>query len=117
MPSFSKLSYKEIKNKFTDKDINEVRKMNNRQQSGHGFLIDLRQTKEITSHDLNKISSRTLIMHSKNDSSVSLDHAYDAHQQIIDSKLYLLESWGHLLWIGEESKEIHVKLVDFLTYN
>lgn len=49
IPSFSKLPYEQIKNNFTNVDINEVRKMNNRQRSGSGFLIDLTQTKEITS--------------------------------------------------------------------
>src|SRR5690625_7531207 len=63
--SFSRLSYKQIKEKIVDEDIEEVRKMNNRQRSGYGFLIDLLQTKEITSEDLNAITSPTLIMHSK----------------------------------------------------
>ncbi|WP_404451919.1 alpha/beta hydrolase [Virgibacillus necropolis] len=115
IPSFSKLSYKQIKDKMMDEDIDEVRKMNNRQRSGYGFLIDLLQTKEITSKDLKAISSPTLIMHSKHDGAVSLEHAHYAHQQILGSKLCILESWGHLIWLGEGSKDIKGKLVDFLT--
>ena len=73
--------------------------MNNRQRPEHGFLIDLLQTKEILSKDLNAASSPTLIMHSKYDGAVSLEHAHYAHQQISDSELYIIESWGHLTWL------------------
>lgn len=116
VPSFSKRSYKEIKENFTDKDINEVRKMNNRQQSGSGFLIDLDQTKEITSEDLLIISCPTLIMHSKYDGAVSLEHVTHAQQHIPSSKLCLLDSWGHLLWIGDGAEEASQTLVDFLMH-
>lgn len=115
VPSFSKLSYKQIKDKMVEEDIDEVQKMNNRQRSGSGFLIDLLQTKEITSKDLKEISSPTLIMHSKHDGAVPFEHAHYAHKQISNSKLCILESWGHLIWLGEGSKDINGKLVDFLT--
>lgn len=115
VPSFSKLSYEQIKDKMADEDVDEVRKMNNRQRSGDGFLIDLLQPKELTSKDLKAISSPTLIMHSKHDGAVSLEHALYASKQILDSKLCILESWGHLIWLGEGNKEIKEKLVDFLT--
>lgn len=114
-PSFSKLSYKQIKEKMMDDDIEEIRKMNNRQRSGYGFLIDLLQTKEITMKDLNAISTPTLIMHSKHDGAVSLEHAHYAHQQILDSELCILESWGHLIWLGERAEDVDRKLIDFLT--
>lgn len=115
IPSFSKLSYQQIKDKIMDDDIEEIRKMNNRQRSGYGFLIDLLQTKEITLEDLNAISTPTLIMHSKHDGLVSLEHAHYAHQQILDSELYILESWGHLIWLGKGAKDVDRKLIDFLT--
>lgn len=114
LSSFSTLSYKEIKDKMSEEDINEVRMMNNRQQSGAGFLIDLSQTKEITSEDLKAITSKTLIMHSKHDGAVSLEHAQYAHRFIAGSQLDILEAWGHLIWLGKESKDMHERLVDFL---
>ena len=113
--SFSRLTYKQIKDKIVDEDIEEVRKMNNRQRSEHGFLIDLLQTKEITSKDLNAISSPTLIMQSKHDGAVSLEHAHYAHQQISESQLCILESWGHLIWLGDRAEDVNRKLIDFLT--
>ncbi|GAB2571392.1 alpha/beta fold hydrolase [Gracilibacillus alcaliphilus] len=113
-PSFSNLSYEEIKSKMSDNDMDEIRRMNNRQRSGHGFLIDLSQTKDITAKHLQVISCPTLIMHSKNDSAVPLQHACYADQQISDSQLCLLDSWGHLIWLGHDSNHVHEKLVKFL---
>jgi len=114
VPSFSKLPYKQIKDEMTHEDIDEVRKMNNRQRSGYGFLIDLLQTKEITSKDLKAISSPTFIMHSKHDGAVPLEHAHYAHKQISNSELCILESWGHLIWLGKRSIGVKEKLADFL---
>lgn len=94
IPTFSNLSYKEIKNSVLDKDIDEIQRMSKRQRSGYGFLIDLSQTKEITSKNLQAISCPTLIMHSEYDSSVPLEHAYYADQQIRDSELCILDTWG-----------------------
>lgn len=114
-PSFSKLPNKQINEKIVNGDIEEIRKMNNRQRSGYGFLIDLLQTKEITSKDLKNITCPTLIMHSKFDGAVSLEHPHYAHQQIPHSELCILESWGHLIWLGIGAKTVERKLIDFLT--
>lgn len=117
VPSFSELSYKEIKEKISDEDIDEVRRMNNRQRSRYGFLIDLSQTKEIFSRDLNAISCPTLILHSKHDGAVPLEHAYYAKQKIPDSRLCVLDTWGHLIWLGEGSEDVNRKLIDFLMHH
>ncbi|CEI83550.1 2-hydroxy-6-oxo-6-phenylhexa-2,4-dienoate hydrolase [Oceanobacillus oncorhynchi] len=114
IPSFSNLSYKEIKNSVLAKDIDEIQRMSKRQRSGYGFLIDLSQTKEITSKNLQAISSPTLIMHSEYDGSVPLEHAYYADQQIRDSELCILDTWGHLIWLGRESDKVNERLVKFL---
>lgn len=55
-------------------------------------------------------------MHSKHDGAVPLEHVTYAHRHISDSKIYILESWGHLIWIGKGSTETTKVLVDFLTY-
>lgn len=115
VPSFSKCSFAQIKDKIVVEDIEEVRKMNNRQRSGAGFLIDLSQTKATETLDLSTISSPTLIMHSKYDGAVSLVHAKEVQQKIFHSQLCIFDSWGHLLWIGKGSEEIKAKLTDFLT--
>ncbi len=115
VPAFSNLSYKEIIDKILDTDIDEIQRMNKRQRSGYGFLIDLSQTKKVTSKNLQAISCPTLIMHSKYDSSVPLEHAYYANQQIRDSELCLLETWGHLIWLGRGSDSVNERLVEFLS--
>src|SRR5699024_1555821 len=115
-PSFSTLPYKQIKEKMADEDTDEIRRMNNRQRSGYGFVIDLSQTKEITREDLRAVSCPTLIQHSKHDGAVALEHAYYAHQQIPDSRLCLLDTWGHLIWLGQGSEEVNKKLIEFLLH-
>ena len=55
------------------------------------------------------------MMHSNHDESVSFEYAYYAHQQILDSEICLLDSWGHLIWLRQESHNVNEKLVKFLT--
>lgn len=115
--SFSTLKYKDAKDKFNVNDIPLIAQMNNRQRSGHGFLIDLSQTKELTVKDLKSINCPTLIMHSKFDSSVATEHAKLAHENILHSKLCLLETWGHLIWLGNLSKDTDDLVIQFLKGN
>ncbi len=114
VPAFSNLSYNELKSSVLDQDIDEIQRMNKRQRSGDGFLIDLSQTKEITSKNLQAIPCPTLIMHSEFDGSVPLEHAYYADQQIRDSELCILDTWGHLIWLGRGSGKVNERLVKFL---
>lgn len=112
--SFSKLAYHQIIDKMQSEDVDEVRKMNNRQRSRAGFLIDLLQTKEVTTNDLKKIAVPTLIMHSKYDAAVPMEHAQYAKHFISNTELCVLESWGHLIWLGKGSEVIHDTLLSFL---
>ena len=119
LPSFSKLTYRDAKEKIDKGDVDAIRKMNNRQRSGYGFFIDLEQVNELTVEDVKSVRCPTLIMHSKHDGSVPLEHPYYAHENIAVSELCLLEdTWGHLIWLGKYSEEIDKNLVEFLTaYN
>lgn len=112
--SFSNLPYKKIKEKMSDEDVDKIRLMNNRQRSGHGFLIDLSQTKKITSADLSAIDCPTLILHSKHDGAAPLEHAYNANRTISNSELYVLDTWGHLIWLGQGFESTSAELVAFL---
>lgn len=113
-PQFSSLAKKDLKLKFEDSDVVEFKKMNSRQRSGHGFLIDIKQSKDITEQDLKSIISPTLVLHSKNDGFISLDHPYNAVEKITHAELFLLDSWGHLIWIGQSSEKNDEKLISFL---
>ncbi|KAB2487372.1 alpha/beta fold hydrolase [Priestia endophytica] len=88
--------------------------MNNHYRSRYGFLIDLLQVNELSSKTLQSVTCPTLIMHSKNDSAVPLEHAYFAHSQIDQSEMCLLDSLGHLIWLGDKAKEVNKKVVSFL---
>lgn len=114
LPSFSKLKYSEAKEKMNKGDVEAIRKMNNRQRSGFGFFIDLAQVNEITIEDLRAVTCPTFIMHSKHDGSVPLEHPYYAHENIPSSELCLLDSWGHLIWLGKSSNETDENIINFL---
>jgi esterase/lipase len=115
--SFSKLTYSQVLTHIKDDDIDKFRKMNNRQRSGHGFIIDLSQTSFISNSDLQAIKSPTIILHSKNDSAVPIEHAYNAHNNISNSKLCILDTWGHLIWLELSSEQLHEELLEFLNNN
>lgn len=114
IPSFSKLSSKDVMLQIDKESIESVRRMNNHYRSRHGFLIDLIQVNELSPTTLQAVTCPTLIMHSKNDNAVPLEHAYFAHSQINQSELCLLDSWGHLIWLGDKAKEVNKKVVSFL---
>lgn len=114
-PSFSNLAYH--KAKLTAEDVEAVRKMNNRQRSGFGFFIDLSLINELSIEHLQAVSCPTLIMHSKYDSSVPLAHAHFAHENIPASELCLLDSWGHLIWLGNTSEKTDEALIHFLSFH
>lgn len=116
-PSFSQLPYTALKSLISDSDIREFEKMIKRQRSGEGFLIDLAQAATITLDDLQSVQCPTLILHSRNDGTVSVNHAYHAHHHIPDSRLCVLHSWGHLIWLGDGAEEMHTELFGFLDAN
>lgn len=111
---FSSLSKQELVQIMDEGDVEEFKKMNNRQRSGHGFLMDIKQTKELTVQDLKSITNPTLILHSKNDGFIPLEHPNHALENIPQAKMSLLDSWGHLIWIGKLSNERDQKLLSFL---
>lgn len=113
--SFSLLPYSEVRMRLDDQYADAFRRMNNRQRSYSGFFIDLEQTQYDYSKELAAIQAPTLIMHSLNDSSVPLSHPENAKASIPHSEVCLLDSWGHLLWIGKHSAEYDHALVSFLS--
>ncbi|WP_426453892.1 alpha/beta fold hydrolase [Paenibacillus sp. S-38] len=113
--SFSKLPFSEIQKQIDDHFAEEFRKMNNRQRSYCGFIIDLEQTQRDYSKELAAIQASTLIMHSKNDNSVSLSHPENAKALVPLSEVFILDSWGHLIWIGKHAAEYDNALISFLS--
>ncbi|PTL38074.1 alpha/beta fold hydrolase [Alkalicoccus saliphilus] len=112
--SFSLLTYAEASDRIGRGDHLILSSMNRRQRSGEGFLIDLEQTKMITVEQLEAISSPVLIMHSRFDSSVPVEHAQHAASHIPHTAVELLDSWGHIIWLGDRAEEVDEKLLAFL---
>ncbi|MGG5774232.1 alpha/beta fold hydrolase [Bacillus subtilis] len=113
-PQFSTLPFQRIKSLMNEKDIAAFRKMNSRQRSGEGFLIDLSQTAAVSLKDLQAIICPVLIMQSVYDGLVDLSHAHHAKEHIRGAVLCLLHSWGHLIWLGKEAAETDSILLGFL---
>ncbi|WP_139491620.1 alpha/beta fold hydrolase [Brevibacillus dissolubilis] len=113
-PSFSRLTLAEIERMMNQSDVEELRKMNNRQRSGYGFVYDMATPASISTEDLQTITSPTLIIHSRHDATVPLEHPIHANQYIIDSELFLCETWGHLIWLGKGSELVDQKMIQFL---
>ena len=112
--SLSTLSYDEAKHLIWEEDVEEIRKMNNRQRSGKGFLMDLANSAAVTEADLTRIKCPTLIQASINDRSVSNAHAYFANLHIPFTTLKFYNTWGHLIWLGEGSVQVGDDVIAFL---
>ncbi|MUT64604.1 alpha/beta fold hydrolase [Paenibacillus sp. NEAU-GSW1] len=112
--SFSKRPKKEILPQFSAEDRELYRRMLNRQRSGHGFLLDLEQTGNDWTAAISTIQCPVLILHSKYDGLVPLEHARYAERHIAKSRLYELESWGHLIWLGEGAPDMYREWFAFL---
>lgn len=113
-PSFSNLSKKEVMARTTDLDIKQITSMLGRQRSGYGFTIDLAQTSSVTARLLRSISCPTLILHSKYDGSVPIEHATHAQKNIPSTEVHLLECWGHIIFLSETSDEVAQVVSEFM---
>lgn len=116
VPSFSTLPVSQVMQQFNQYDIEQFVAMNQRQRSGHGFMLDLEQSTSFALSGLHAILCPTLIIHSKHDKSVLPEHAHAAHALIPQSKLCLLESWGHLIWLGKDAETVDTELIAFLKF-
>lgn len=108
-PQFSKNPIHKLKNA----DIRELVSTMKHFNSKKGFLNDIDQN--INDEIISKIICPTLIIHSKNDNSVSLEHPENANRMIENSKIEILQNeWGHLFWIGTDSKKSIEKTIEFI---
>lgn len=108
-PQFSKNKL----HKLDNGDVNELLSTFKHFNSKSGFMIDIEQ--DIESETITGIQCPTLIIHSKNDNSVSFEHAEHANKMINNSKLIGLDNeWGHLFWIGKDSNESIKMTIEFI---
>ncbi|MGF9916239.1 alpha/beta hydrolase [Paenibacillus ehimensis] len=116
-PSFSTLTRSEIAANTGEGDWEAFRRMNNRQRSGHGFFIDLSQIGDIVPSELEHVRCPALVLHSRHDRLVPLEHAFHAHRHLPQSELRLLDTWGHLIWLGKGAEETDEAVLAFLRGN
>ena len=94
-------------------DISELMNSLRLFRSKRGFVSDIDQTVKVET--LRKIVCPTLILHSKNDNSVPLEHAQHAKEEIRNSELLIFNNlWGHMIWIGAEYKIILDSIEKFI---
>jgi pimeloyl-ACP methyl ester carboxylesterase len=99
--------------KLNQVDIRELISALNRFNSKDGFLNDIDQ--DINDETITKIICPSLIVHSKNDNSVSFEHAVHSNNMIKNSRLIELDNeWGHLFWIGNDSEQSIKKTIEFI---
>mgnify|MGYP007126189113 CR=1 FL=1 len=53
-------------------------------------------------------------IYTKNDGFIPLEHPNHALENVPQAEMSLLDSWGHLIWIGKLSNERDQKLLSFL---
>lgn len=95
-------------------EVSDIKTMLLSQRSKSGFVTDIDQ--DLDESLLEKIKTPTLILHSKNDKAVSGDHPKHAASKIGESELVWVENkWGHLIWAGQESKNIIDRISLFLS--
>ncbi len=108
-PQFSKTE----RHRLAKEDAKELVAVFRNFSSKGGFLCDIDQ--DIDDSRLASISCSTLIVHSRNDSSVPFDHAQLANERIKNSTLLALNNeWGHLFWIGKDSQETIDHIFEFV---
>lgn len=110
-PQFSKNEL----HKLDEGDVNELLSTFKHFNSKTGFMVDIEHN--IEREIITNIHCPTLIIHSRNDNSVSFEHAEHANKMINNSKLIGLDNeWGHLFWIGKDSNESIKKIIDFIEH-
>ena len=108
-PQFSKHPIHKLK-KF---DIQELIFTMKYLNSKTGFINDIDQN--INDDVITMIKCATLIIHSENDNSVSLEHPRHANKMIKNSKIKILQNeWGHLIWIGSDSLKSMENTITFM---
>ena len=102
-----------LPHKLIKEDVKELLSMFKNFSSGTGFINDIDQN--IDNDVISRIKCPTLIIHSKNDNSVPFEHALHSNKMIKNSKLVELNNeWGHLFWIGTDSKKSIEKTIKFI---
>lgn len=109
---FSTCNVKTIMKEITDPEIDAVVKFYKKDPENIGALNDLDHF--ITDDVICNILAPTLIVHSRQDRAVPFEHAENANKLICNSELFIADTWGHFIWIGNGSEQVSQKVISFL---
>lgn len=109
---FSTHDPKETISRLSSEDIRALSHFFHGQSSRQGALNDL--THVVTREVMQKITSPTLIIHSREDASIPFHHAEWSLENIPNARLCESGSTGHFYWIGPDYERISDSMIDFL---
>ncbi|MFF2888638.1 alpha/beta fold hydrolase [Paenibacillus sp. NPDC057967] len=113
--SFSYLPFDEVLRRSGKNDVSLFVEMIKHQRSENGFKLDMLETQKNQDEDLARICCPAMVLHSRHDSTVSIEHARHVKGKIQHAEVCELESWGHLIWLGEEAGYMYDRLFAFLS--
>jgi pimeloyl-ACP methyl ester carboxylesterase len=79
-----------------------------------GLNNDLVQFAQISRYPLEEISTPTLVIHGRFDADVPYSQAQFVADTAPNAELITMENSGHLIWFGDEWKDVEPRLVKFL---
>lgn len=111
--SLTKLNAREVLASYPPEPVEKIRDMFMQFRSGSGFMNDI-SNRSAQGHP-ESITQPTLILHSKNDGAVPLDHPHRNAEQIKNSTLSINDTESHLMWISPKWTESEKVLDNFLS--
>lgn len=89
---------------ITDEEVNDMKSLLLNSRSGSGFITDLEH--DLEEQIIEEIKVPTLIVHSKNDNSVSQEHPLHAKDKIENSRLIWIDNnWGHMIFFDKKAMD------------
>lgn len=113
--STSLLALDAIRDEVTPYDIFLLKRVASQMAFGLGAQFDLRQ--RVPDEALLGVTCPTYIVHSKNDKAVPVRHAHHAKRLIPHAQLTILNSPGHLIWIGRQARKSEQQIERFIRLN
>lgn len=109
---FSTHDPKDTMSRLSSEDIRALSHFFRGQTSRQGALNDL--THVVTREVMQKVTSPTLIIHSREDASIPFHHAEWSLENIPNARLCESGFTGHFYWIGPDCERIYQSMIDFL---
>lgn len=100
----------EVVSRLSQKHADGLLRLFGSLRSDEGFMNDLNQS----GGSAKDVRVPTLIIHSKYDKSVSLEHAERLHSEIANSQLVVSDAESHMIWFSDKYDQIQQEMRKFL---